>query len=130
MMFWQLTIDANDPAVLARFWAQALGYQPVPPTEPATAWHARYHAAHGAADRDRRGEGRPTDRAWAPACSTEPGTTTRRTRPTSRSCTTQKATSSSSAETHRETQARIRATHTGAHGWLLPPPGKRCLMRH
>ena len=39
-MFWQLTIDANDPSVLARFWAQALGYQPVPPTEPATAWHA------------------------------------------------------------------------------------------
>ncbi len=31
MVFWQLTIDANDPAVLARFWAQALGYQPVPP---------------------------------------------------------------------------------------------------
>ena len=24
-MFWQLTIDANDPALLARFWAQALG---------------------------------------------------------------------------------------------------------
>jgi hypothetical protein len=28
VVFWQLTIDANDPAVLARFWAQALGYQP------------------------------------------------------------------------------------------------------
>ena len=37
MLFWQLTIDAKDPAVLARFWAQALGYRPVPPTEPATA---------------------------------------------------------------------------------------------
>lgn len=48
MMFWQLTIDANDPAVLARFWAQALGYQPAPPTEPATTWHALY--------RDRLGE--------------------------------------------------------------------------
>ena len=44
MVFWQLTIDANDPAELARFWAQALGYQPVPPTEPATTWHALYHA--------------------------------------------------------------------------------------
>jgi hypothetical protein len=22
-MFWQLTIDANDPALLARFWARA-----------------------------------------------------------------------------------------------------------
>lgn len=47
MMFWQLTIDANDPALLARFWAQALGYRPVPPTEPATAWHALYHARLG-----------------------------------------------------------------------------------
>jgi hypothetical protein len=47
MVFWQLTIDANDPAVLARFWAQALGYRPVPPTEPATTWHALYHARLG-----------------------------------------------------------------------------------
>jgi hypothetical protein len=31
VVFWQLTIDANDPALLARFWAQALGYQLVPP---------------------------------------------------------------------------------------------------
>ena len=44
MMFWQLTIDANDPAALARFWGQALGYQPVPPTEPATTWHAHYRS--------------------------------------------------------------------------------------
>jgi hypothetical protein len=44
MMFWQLTIDANDPAVLARFWAHALGYQPAPPAEPATTWHALYQA--------------------------------------------------------------------------------------
>jgi hypothetical protein len=47
MVFWQVTIDANDPAVLARFWAQALGYHPVPPTEPATTWHAFYHARLG-----------------------------------------------------------------------------------
>jgi hypothetical protein len=44
MMFWQLTIDANDPAMLARFWAQALGYQHVPPLEPQTTWHAHYRA--------------------------------------------------------------------------------------
>ena len=38
-VFWQLTIDANDPGLLARFWAQALDYQPVPATEPETTWH-------------------------------------------------------------------------------------------
>ena len=42
MVFWQLTIDANDPALLARFWAQALGYQPVPPAEPDTTWWRHY----------------------------------------------------------------------------------------
>lgn len=47
MVFWQLTVDANDPATLARFWAQALGYQPVPPTEPATTWNAHYRARLG-----------------------------------------------------------------------------------
>lgn len=30
-MSWQLTIDANDPALLMRFWSHALGYVPVPP---------------------------------------------------------------------------------------------------
>jgi hypothetical protein len=49
MMFWQLTIDANDPARLARFWRQALGYQPVPP-ESATTWYAHYRAPLGADD--------------------------------------------------------------------------------
>src|SRR3954462_1149613 len=47
MTFWQLTIDANDPARLARFWEQALGYQPVPPTEPDTTWHRHYRARLG-----------------------------------------------------------------------------------
>jgi hypothetical protein len=28
MVFWQLTIDANDPALLARLWARAPGCQP------------------------------------------------------------------------------------------------------
>jgi hypothetical protein len=46
-MFWQLTIDANDPAVLARFWAQALGYQPTPPAEPETSWYDHYRTALG-----------------------------------------------------------------------------------
>lgn len=42
MVFWQLTVDAADPAGLARFWAQALGYRPSPPAEPATTWNAHY----------------------------------------------------------------------------------------
>jgi hypothetical protein len=44
MVFWQLTIDANDPAALARFWARALGYQWVPPTSPETTWWQHYRA--------------------------------------------------------------------------------------
>ena len=47
MVFWQLTIDANDPALLARFWARALGYQPVPPAEPETTWYALYRSRLG-----------------------------------------------------------------------------------
>lgn len=47
MVFWQLTIDANDPALLARFWAQALGYQAVPAEEPKTTWNAHYRARLG-----------------------------------------------------------------------------------
>jgi len=45
MAFWQLTIDANDPARLSRFWARALSYQPAPPAEPETTWHAHYRDA-------------------------------------------------------------------------------------
>jgi hypothetical protein len=44
MLFWQLTIDANRPAALAWFWAEALGYQPVPPAEPETTWQAHYRS--------------------------------------------------------------------------------------
>jgi Glyoxalase-like domain len=47
VVFWQLTIDANDPARLARFWAQALGFQPAPPAKPETTWHAHYRARLG-----------------------------------------------------------------------------------
>lgn len=47
MVFWQLTIDANDPALLARFWAQALGYQSAPPAEPDSTWHQHYRARLG-----------------------------------------------------------------------------------
>jgi hypothetical protein len=47
MVFWQLTIDANDPALLARFWSQALGYQPVPPAQPEMTWHAHYRTRLG-----------------------------------------------------------------------------------
>ena len=47
MTFWQLTIDANDPPTLARFWREALGYRSVPPAEPPTTWHAHYRARLG-----------------------------------------------------------------------------------
>ena len=47
MVFWQLTIDANDPARLARFWARALGYQPAPPAGPGTTWLEHYRARLG-----------------------------------------------------------------------------------
>lgn len=46
-MFWQLTIDANDPALLAQFWSRALGYQSAPPDEPDTTWNAHYRARLG-----------------------------------------------------------------------------------
>jgi hypothetical protein len=47
MLFWQLTIDASDPARLAAFWATALEYQPFPPTESRTTWNALYRARLG-----------------------------------------------------------------------------------
>jgi Glyoxalase-like domain len=47
MVFWQLTIDANDPRSLARFWASALGYRPVPPTSPETTWWQHYRVRLG-----------------------------------------------------------------------------------
>lgn len=60
MLFWQLTINATNPAVLARFWAQALGYQFVPPAEPVTTWHAHYRARLG-------GDAQFEDRIFDPA---------------------------------------------------------------
>jgi hypothetical protein len=51
MVFWQLTVDANDPARLARFWSRALGYQPVPPDGTGTSdttWWAHYRRRLGA----------------------------------------------------------------------------------
>ncbi len=60
MTFWQLTIDANDPARLARFWARALGYRPTPPAGPHTTWWSHY--------RDRLGDAAAyDDRLFDPA---------------------------------------------------------------
>jgi hypothetical protein len=50
MTFWQLTVDANDPAALARFWAVALDYEFSPPAEPDTPWHRHYRARLGGDD--------------------------------------------------------------------------------
>ena len=38
MVTWQLTIDANDPERLARFWAPVLGYELQPPPEGHASW--------------------------------------------------------------------------------------------
>jgi Glyoxalase-like domain len=58
-VFWQLTIDANDPERLARFWGAALGYVPVPPTSPPTPWNDHYRARL-------QGESAFTDRLFDP----------------------------------------------------------------
>ncbi|MFI5959146.1 VOC family protein [Cryptosporangium sp. NPDC051539] len=47
MVFWQLTINAQDPARLARFWAEALGFSPAPPATPDTPWNRHYRSRLG-----------------------------------------------------------------------------------
>ena len=49
-MFWQLTIDANDPERLAAFWAQALGWSGTPPTAPENSWWRHYRGRLTGAD--------------------------------------------------------------------------------
>jgi Glyoxalase-like domain len=44
MVTWQLTIDANDPSRLARFWAPVLGYEPQPPPDGFATWGDRYRS--------------------------------------------------------------------------------------
>jgi hypothetical protein len=42
MVTWQLTIDSNDPAGMARFWAPLLGYVPEQPPDGFDSWLAYY----------------------------------------------------------------------------------------
>jgi hypothetical protein len=42
MVTWQLTIDANDPELLARFWAPVLGYEPAPAPAGFRTWKEWY----------------------------------------------------------------------------------------
>jgi hypothetical protein len=49
MVFWQLTVDSNDPETLSSFWEQALGYRRTPP-DADTTWWAHYRAEVGGAD--------------------------------------------------------------------------------
>ena len=42
----QVVFDCTDPSVVARFWADTLGYQLQGPPEPTTAWHA-WQVGHG-----------------------------------------------------------------------------------
>ena len=60
MVFWQLTVDANDPALLARFWSRALGYRAGPPDGAGTTWWAHYRRRLG-------GEPAFEDRLFDPA---------------------------------------------------------------
>lgn len=47
VIFWQLAIDANDPQLLARFWANALGYRAAPPVNADSTWLSHYRARLG-----------------------------------------------------------------------------------
>jgi hypothetical protein len=44
MATWQLTIDSNDPAGMARFWGPLLGYVPESPPDGFDSWLAYYQA--------------------------------------------------------------------------------------
>ena len=44
MVTWQLTVDSNDPARMARFWAPVLGYVPQPPPDGFDSWLAYYQS--------------------------------------------------------------------------------------
>ncbi|GAA0929852.1 VOC family protein [Kribbella koreensis] len=62
MVFWQLTIDANDPERLATFWQQALGWVSAPPgvSDGEPTWWAHYRGRLGGRDAF-------TDRLFDPA---------------------------------------------------------------
>jgi Glyoxalase-like domain len=64
-MEWQLTIDANDPARLVRFWAPVLGYLPQPPPAGFATWNDWYRSVGVPEDElDLTGDG--TDRIMDP----------------------------------------------------------------
>ena len=42
MVSWHLTVDANDPGLLARFWAPQLGYEMQPPPDGHASWKSWY----------------------------------------------------------------------------------------
>jgi hypothetical protein len=44
MVTWQLTIDSNDPARMARFWGPLLGYVPQAPPDGFGSWLAYYQS--------------------------------------------------------------------------------------
>lgn len=48
MVFWQLTVDAQEPEALARFWALALGYRAAPGDGSETTWDTHYRRRLGA----------------------------------------------------------------------------------
>ncbi|QIX25897.1 VOC family protein [Nocardioides sp. JQ2195] len=65
MVDWQLTIDSNDPGVLVKFWAPALGYEVQPPPEGFDTWND-YYASIGVPEHELDANGDGSDRIHDP----------------------------------------------------------------
>ena len=65
MVAWQLTIDANDPERLARFWESVLDYVPQPPPEGFATWR-EWYVSVGVPDSDFEDGADGCDRLMAP----------------------------------------------------------------
>ncbi|KQY64900.1 hypothetical protein ASD30_07060 [Nocardioides sp. Root140] len=65
MVAWQLTIDANDPARLVKFWAPLLGYEVQPPPAGFDTWND-YYRSLGVPEHELDTDGDGSDRIFDP----------------------------------------------------------------
>jgi len=65
MVAWQLTIDANDPERLRRFWESALDYVPQPAPEGFATWR-EWYVSVGVPDAEFQGDADGCDRLMDP----------------------------------------------------------------